>query len=97
MAGGDRAAVSSGMVRIYIPALDLTGDTDTGELSRDAWPELVRWIRERGPYSASQLGGRVGVHGRAVREWTAGDSIPSPPARRLLLALAREILMAGRT
>lgn len=99
----ERDALESGdsttMARIQIPTLNLTGDTDTGLLMRagvevDEWPEVVRWLRTEGPFSASGLGQRTGVHGRAVREWTAGHSTPAPPTRRLLLALIREILGA---
>ena len=92
-------ALDSAMAIFAISALDLIGDTDAGTLARgeaqspELWADLVRWIRETSGLSAMLLGRRVGVDGRTVRRWTAAEEIPSPPARRLLLGLAREIVL----
>ena len=88
------------MAMILLRDLSLVGDTYAGMLLApfslqevDAWPDFVRWLRQAGSFSARGLGARVGVSERVVRGWTAGNEAPGPSARRLLLALAREIVI----
>lgn len=79
------------MAEVQLIELGMIGDTDTGELTPPDWGRLISWIRDRDGLSSRTLGDRIGVEGRQVRRWIAGESDPTPPARRLLLALAREI------